>query len=90
MAAQLEQLGFSVREDVLDGLFPLTSEYDVVAIDVTTPSGRDLVHAVRERYPTTRLLGIANSVIMSSQEAQMDTRTALTRVGPRRLSWMAR
>src|SRR5690606_17854223 len=62
MAAQLEQLGFSVREDVLDGLFPLTSEYDVVAIDVTTPAGRDLVHAVRERYPTTRLLGILDPV----------------------------
>ncbi|MGH7443953.1 MAG: diguanylate cyclase domain-containing protein [Longimicrobiales bacterium] len=58
MAAQLEQLGFTVREDVLDGLFPLTSEYDVVAIDVTNASGRDLVRAVRERYPTTRLLGV--------------------------------
>ncbi len=62
MATQLEQLGFSVREDVLDGLFPLTSEYDVVAIDVTTPAGRDLVHAIRERYPTTRLLGILDPV----------------------------
>lgn len=58
MAGQLEQLGFTVREDVLDGLFPLTSEYDVVAIDVANPSGRDLVRAVRERYPTTRLLGV--------------------------------
>ncbi len=58
LAAQLEQLGFTVREDGLDGLFPLTSEYDVVAIDVMSPSGRDLVRAVRERYPTTRLLGV--------------------------------
>ncbi len=62
MVAQLEHLGFSVREDVLDGLFPLTSEYDIVAIDVTTPAGRDLVHAVRERYPTTRLVGILDPV----------------------------
>lgn len=62
MVGQLEQLGFSVHEDVLDGLFPLTSEYDVVAIDVTTPAGRDLVRSVRERYPTTRLLGILDPV----------------------------
>lgn len=62
MVTQLEQLGFSVREDVLDGLFPLTSEYDVVAIDVTTPAGCDLVRSVRERYPTTRLLGILDPV----------------------------
>ncbi len=62
MATQLEQLGFTVREDVLDGLFPLTSEYDVVAIDVTTAAGRDLVRAVRERYPTTRLIGVLDPV----------------------------
>src|SRR5690606_34298828 len=41
---------------------PLTSEYDVVAIDVTTPAGRDLVRSVRERYPTTRLIGVLDPV----------------------------
>lgn len=58
MAMQLEQLGFTVREDIVDGLFPLTSEYDLVAVDIATLAGRDLVRAVRERYPTTRLLGV--------------------------------
>lgn len=48
----------------------------------------DAVHDIVSMDPglTTRLLGIANSVLMSSREMQMDTRTALTRVGPRRLT----
>lgn len=58
IASQLEQLGLTVREDVVDGLFPLTSEYDVVAVEVMHEAGRDLVRAVRQRYPTTRVLGI--------------------------------
>ena len=58
LIGQLENLGFALRDDILDGLFPLTSEYDVVAIDVMSAAGRDLVRAVRERYPTTRLIGV--------------------------------
>ena len=58
LIGQLENLGFALRDDILDGLFPLTSEYDVVAIDVMSAAGRDLVRAVRDRYPTTRLIGV--------------------------------
>ncbi len=48
----------------------------------------DAVHDIVSMDPglTTRLLGIANSVLMSSREMQLDTRMALTRVGPRRLT----
>lgn len=48
----------------------------------------DAVHDIVSMDPglTTRLLGIANSVLLSSREQQLDTRTALTRVGPRRLT----
>lgn len=61
-AEQLERRGMRVTEvsRAVDGMRALTSEFDVVVVDLSAgdPGVRDLVDEVRRRHPAARVLGV--------------------------------